>query len=512
MICSVASSYRVTRALCIVGNFLKGSVRVARIDNLFNVIFFSVFVIIRDDLGGMGLDGMNLVEAMAEAMDDLRIDNRGRQDPALDQRENPPENRGGGAVGRDADDESETFENFFDDDDELSDTDGSSFSEKTAESADSHEDAASGFGGESVARQEGEARAMLEDAMAMPEIRGRLRRNNAVLLRAAGEGARKRRAEVEEVDEGRDSDSGSETTLLDAFMDLEYRPPTPPRRSNVAGRGGLTPRPSDAAAAAALDIGVESGIASGAFSADVGAASGLSPHRRGYRASGDWSDTEGESLSVTGQGRPPSPIERRGRYTGVPRRFSDRDLTTGAGSGGNAEPRGGERDGTSVVEGGDRGGEIVDEMRPRARTWDPIPPVRDTENRHPDGGGGGVEGAAAAAVEEMAAADEAEDNEDDMDDGFFDGDLDVHMAVDELLGIRGPLSMLLRNVLWVLVFHGAYLGLFAFFPFSIGARLVWTSIMLLMRYRITKQPEDKNQIEVILNCVYLSKLPVLSQQ
>lgn len=473
-----------------------------------------IFFIIRDDLGGMGLDGMNLVEAMAEAMDDLRIDNRGRQDPALEQRENPPENRGGGAVGRDADDESEAFENFFDDDDEMSDTDGSSFSEKTAESADSHEDAPSGFGGESVARPEGEARAMLEGAMAMPEIRGRLHRNNAVLLRAAGEGARKRRAEVEEVEEGRDSDSGSETTLLDAFMDLEYRPPTPPRRSNVAGRGGLTPRPNEAAAA--LDIAVESEIAPRAFSTDVGAASGLSPHRRSYRASGDWSDTEGESLSVTGQGRPPSPIERRGRYPGVPRRFSDRDLTTGAGSGHNAEPRGGEGDGTwagAGGEGGDRGGEILDEMRPRARTWDPIPPARDAENHHPpDDGGGGVEGAAAAAaVEEMAAADEAEDNEDDLDDGFFDGDLDVHMAVDELLGIRGPLSMLLRNVLWVLAFHGAYLGLFAFFPFSIGARLVWTSIMLLMRYRIIRKSENKNQIEVVSICVYHSKLPVMSQ-
>lgn len=64
-----------------------------------------------------------------------------------------------------------------------------------------------------------------------------------------------------------------------------------------------------------------------------------------------------------------------------------------------------------------------------------------------------------------------EENE-DLEDGFLDGDLDVHMAVDELLGIRGPVTMLLRNVLWLLAFHGAYLGLFAFFPFSIGARFV----------------------------------------
>ncbi|CAN0464327.1 unnamed protein product, partial [Laminaria digitata] len=60
----------------------------------------------------------------------------------------------------------------------------------------------------------------------------------------------------------------------------------------------------------------------------------------------------------------------------------------------------------------------------------------------------------------------------------MDGDLDVHMAIDELLGIRGPVTMLLRNVLWLLAFHGAYLGLFAFFPFSIGAR--WVGVLVLV--------------------------------
>jgi len=44
--------------------------------------------------------------------------------------------------------------------------------------------------------------------------------------------------------------------------------------------------------------------------------------------------------------------------------------------------------------------------------------------------------------------------------------------VDELLGVRGPIAVLVRNLLWLLAFNGAYLGLFAFVPFSIGSSLV----------------------------------------
>lgn len=44
-----------------------------------------------------------------------------------------------------------------------------------------------------------------------------------------------------------------------------------------------------------------------------------------------------------------------------------------------------------------------------------------------------------------------------------------HVAFDELLGLRGPLTVLARNVAWLLAFNGAYLGLFAFIPYSVGA-------------------------------------------
>ena len=51
-------------------------------------------------------------------------------------------------------------------------------------------------------------------------------------------------------------------------------------------------------------------------------------------------------------------------------------------------------------------------------------------------------------------------------------DVELHVAVDELLGIRGPIHVLLRNLLWLLAFNCAYLGLFAFIPFSIGSSVV----------------------------------------
>lgn len=61
--------------------------------------------------------------------------------------------------------------------------------------------------------------------------------------------------------------------------------------------------------------------------------------------------------------------------------------------------------------------------------------------------------------------------EDQMDDQM---DVELHVAVDELVGIRGPVTILLRNMLWLLAFNCAYLGLFAFIPFSIGSSVLST--------------------------------------
>lgn len=50
-------------------------------------------------------------------------------------------------------------------------------------------------------------------------------------------------------------------------------------------------------------------------------------------------------------------------------------------------------------------------------------------------------------------------------------DMEINVALDELLGLRGPISSLVRNLLWLLVFNTIYLFLFAFIPKSLGSVL-----------------------------------------
>ena len=47
--------------------------------------------------------------------------------------------------------------------------------------------------------------------------------------------------------------------------------------------------------------------------------------------------------------------------------------------------------------------------------------------------------------------------------------MEINVALDELLGLRGPINSLLRNLLWLLVFNAIYLGFFAFIPKLIGS-------------------------------------------
>mmetsp|Transcript_130956 Transcript_130956/g.195115 ORF Transcript_130956/g.195115 Transcript_130956/m.195115 type:complete len:1312 (-) Transcript_130956:39-3974(-) len=67
---------------------------------------------------------------------------------------------------------------------------------------------------------------------------------------------------------------------------------------------------------------------------------------------------------------------------------------------------------------------------------------------------------------------------DPMDPGLQDDqvDMEINVALDELLGLRGPLSTLVRNLLWLLAFNATYLGIFAFLPKTIGAA-VYTGIL-----------------------------------
>lgn len=48
-------------------------------------------------------------------------------------------------------------------------------------------------------------------------------------------------------------------------------------------------------------------------------------------------------------------------------------------------------------------------------------------------------------------------------------DMEINVALDELLGLRGPPGTLIRNLLWLLAFNASYLGLFAFVPKTVGS-------------------------------------------
>lgn len=78
---------------------------------------------------------------------------------------------------------------------------------------------------------------------------------------------------------------------------------------------------------------------------------------------------------------------------------------------------------------------------------------------------------------ERVDEDDREDDDDDEDEradaglnvGEEDEEIELHIAMDELLGLRGPVINVARNVSWLVVFNAAYLGLFAFIPFAVGS-------------------------------------------
>lgn len=53
--------------------------------------------------------------------------------------------------------------------------------------------------------------------------------------------------------------------------------------------------------------------------------------------------------------------------------------------------------------------------------------------------------------------------------------MEINVALDEMLGLRGPFGVLIRNLLWLLAFNATYLGIFGFVPKTIGS-LVYTGI------------------------------------
>ena len=55
-----------------------------------------------------------------------------------------------------------------------------------------------------------------------------------------------------------------------------------------------------------------------------------------------------------------------------------------------------------------------------------------------------------------------------MDQGANQDDMEMNLALDELLGLRGPIGALIRNILWFMAFVMTYLGIFAFVPRFVG--------------------------------------------
>ena len=49
-----------------------------------------------------------------------------------------------------------------------------------------------------------------------------------------------------------------------------------------------------------------------------------------------------------------------------------------------------------------------------------------------------------------------------------DDEAEMQMALDELIGFRGPWHIAFRNVMWLLLFNAIYIGIFAFIPYNIG--------------------------------------------
>ena len=78
---------------------------------------------------------------------------------------------------------------------------------------------------------------------------------------------------------------------------------------------------------------------------------------------------------------------------------------------------------------------------------------------------------------------------DAQDDG---ADVEINIALDELLGFRGPLLALIRNLLWLLVFNTAYLGVFAFAPSKFGG-----SMYIIMKKVISLLPIQNQMIKAV---------------
>ncbi|CAH0481052.1 unnamed protein product [Peronospora belbahrii] len=94
-------------------------------------------------------------------------------------------------------------------------------------------------------------------------------------------------------------------------------------------------------------------------------------------------------------------------------------------------------------------------------------PLRDALDVEEDRGHHGPAGAAPRVARNRV---DPNINQREWEDDFEH--MEINIAMDELLGLRGDFVVLFRNVSWLLAFNGAYLGLFAFIPYTLGSTLL----------------------------------------
>lgn len=81
-------------------------------------------------------------------------------------------------------------------------------------------------------------------------------------------------------------------------------------------------------------------------------------------------------------------------------------------------------------------------------------------------------------------------------------DMEINVALDELLGLRGPISTLVRNLLWLLAFNATYLGIFGFVPKTVGSVIYSSFFNTTLCDNVLKSipyvsSEDKNRTTVV---------------
>ncbi|CAI5721084.1 unnamed protein product [Hyaloperonospora brassicae] len=97
-------------------------------------------------------------------------------------------------------------------------------------------------------------------------------------------------------------------------------------------------------------------------------------------------------------------------------------------------------------------------------------PLRDAPDVEHERGLGGAPGAVPGVAPNRVHPQLPNANEREWEDDFEH--MEINIAMDELLGLRGDFIVLFRNVSWLLAFNGAYLGLFAFIPYTLGSTLL----------------------------------------